>query len=238
MDANSSIGFVRNRESLGWCSSILWRWITQFGMAWADELAADCEILLYDCRSHGQSDRRRSTSTPSRNSPMTSPRCSITFAWPSATIAGCSMGGCVAQEFAAAYPQRASAAVGREIFRVECQSCHTVHAYRAVSGYLEVRQWDQQEINAMLTGLDLMHNGVMPPFAGTDAERAALAAFLSTTFQRQPGEYWPGWTDGVPAQLHNVSPIARRRSHLRLARRSTGGERRAQGFAGSVPAHA
>ena len=77
------------------------------------------------------------------------------------------------------------AAVGREIFRVECQSCHTVHAYRAVGGYLEVRQWDQQEINAMLTGLDLMHNGVMPPFAGTDAERAALAAFLSTTFQRQ-----------------------------------------------------
>jgi len=31
----------------------------------------------------------------------------------------------------------------------------------------------------MLTGLDVMHNGVMPPFAGTDAERLALASFLS-----------------------------------------------------------
>ncbi len=32
----------------------------------------------------------------------------------------------------------------------------------------------------MLGGLEFMHNGVMPPFAGTDAERAALAAYLSS----------------------------------------------------------
>jgi mono/diheme cytochrome c family protein len=32
----------------------------------------------------------------------------------------------------------------------------------------------------MLGGLELMHNGVMPPFAGTDAERGALAAYLSS----------------------------------------------------------
>jgi mono/diheme cytochrome c family protein len=43
-----------------------------------------------------------------------------------------------------------------------------------------LRQWDQDKIQAMLGGIEFMHNGVMPPFAGTDAERAALAAYLST----------------------------------------------------------
>ena len=70
-------------------------------------------------------------------------------------------------------------AAGREIFRVECQSCHTTDSYRGVNRYLARRQWDQNRIQAMLTGLDVMHNGVMPPFAGTDAERLALASFLS-----------------------------------------------------------
>ena len=71
-------------------------------------------------------------------------------------------------------------AVGREIFRVECESCHTMNAYRGVKHYLALRQWDQDKMQAMLGGLDLMHNGVMPPFAGTDAERAALAVYLGT----------------------------------------------------------
>ncbi len=71
-------------------------------------------------------------------------------------------------------------AVGREVFRVECQSCHTVDSYRGVKRYLEARQWDPDRIQAMLTSLDVMHNGVMPPFAGTDSERLALANYLST----------------------------------------------------------
>lgn len=71
-------------------------------------------------------------------------------------------------------------AVGREIFRVECQSCHTADSYRGVKRYLTLRQWDEDRTRAMVTGLDLMHNGVMPPFAGTDAERTALAAFLAS----------------------------------------------------------
>jgi len=71
-------------------------------------------------------------------------------------------------------------AVGREIFRVECESCHTTDSYRAIKKFLALRQWDQDKIRAMLGVLDLMHNGVMPPFAGTDAERGALAVFLSS----------------------------------------------------------
>jgi mono/diheme cytochrome c family protein len=71
-------------------------------------------------------------------------------------------------------------AVGHEIFRVDCEACHTANSYRGLTHYLNLRQWDQSRIQAMLGGLDLMHNGVMPPFAGTDAERGALAAYLHT----------------------------------------------------------
>lgn len=72
--------------------------------------------------------------------------------------------------------------VGREIFRVECESCHTMDSYRGVKRYLALRQWDESRIRAMLTSLDMMHNGAMPPFAGTDPERHALATFLSTIY--------------------------------------------------------
>jgi mono/diheme cytochrome c family protein len=71
-------------------------------------------------------------------------------------------------------------AVGREIFRVECQSCHTANAYRGLKHYIRLRQWDQTKIQAMLGGLAFMHNAVMPSFAGTDAESGALAAYLNT----------------------------------------------------------
>lgn len=72
------------------------------------ELAPEFEILVYDCRGHGRSDR------------VPGPYTTRLFAddlaaildhagWPAATIAGCSMGGCVTQAFAAAYPERAQA---------------------------------------------------------------------------------------------------------------------------------
>ena len=80
------------------------------------------------------------------------------------------------------HPQHEVAA-GREIFRVECQSCHTADAYRGVRRLLAARQWDALALNAMLGSLDLMHNGVMPPFAGSDAERAALGSYLATLYR-------------------------------------------------------
>ncbi len=90
------------------------------------------------------------------------------------------------------------AAVGREIFRVECQSCHTANAYRGVKHYLQLRQWDQSKIQAMLGGLEFMHNGVMPAFAGTDPERAALAAYLAT-IQPVSAQASAAAADGRPA---------------------------------------
>lgn len=71
-------------------------------------------------------------------------------------------------------------AVGHEIFRVECESCHTVSAYRGLKQLIALRQWDESKIKAMLGGLAFMHNGAMPAFAGTDQEQAALAAYLNS----------------------------------------------------------
>jgi len=91
---------------------------------------------------------------------------------------------------------------GREIFRVECQSCHTIDSYRSVTKYIALRQWDQNRIQAMLPTLDVMHNGVMPLFAGTDIERAALASFLATL---QPVSTSAGAADGKTVFERNCS---------------------------------
>lgn len=93
--------------------------------------------------------------------------------------------------------------VGREIFRVECESCHTANAYRGLKHYITMRAWDRNEIEAMLTGLEFMHNSVMPPFAGTDAERAALAAYLSSLYPISPTA--PVATDGGTVFTQNCS---------------------------------
>ncbi|MGA8042360.1 MAG: c-type cytochrome [Terracidiphilus sp.] len=95
------------------------------------------------------------------------------------------------------------ATVGREIFRVECESCHTVDSYRGIKHYLVLRQWDQNRIQAMVGGLSFMHNNVMPPFAGTDAERGALAAFLSSIHPMAANA--PVATDGPTVFAQNCS---------------------------------
>jgi 3-oxoadipate enol-lactonase len=72
------------------------------------ELRQDLEILTCDCRGHGQSDRRPGAYTVQQ---FADDLAAILddCGWPSAAVAGCSMGGCVAEAFAAAYPKRAEA---------------------------------------------------------------------------------------------------------------------------------
>jgi cytochrome bd-type quinol oxidase subunit 1/mono/diheme cytochrome c family protein len=77
-------------------------------------------------------------------------------------------------------------AAGREIFRVECESCHTADSYRGVHQYIVKRQWDQDKLHAMLGVLFMMHNNVMPQFAGTDAELNALSAYLGSLQPMHP----------------------------------------------------
>lgn len=79
-------------------------------------------------------------------------------------------------------------AVGREVFRVECESCHSVNGYRGMKNIVTSHLWSRDETQALLGGLYLMHNGVMPPFAGTDAERAALATFIFSLRPAGTGE--------------------------------------------------
>jgi 3-oxoadipate enol-lactonase len=75
----------------------------------APKLTPHAEILTYDCRGHGRSGRQAI--------PFTTELFARDLAelldhigWQTAVVAGCSMGGCVAQAFAALYPSRASAA--------------------------------------------------------------------------------------------------------------------------------
>jgi 3-oxoadipate enol-lactonase len=74
------------------------------------ELAGHADQLTVDCRGHGQSGRA--------GMPYTIEQFADDIAdvfdglgWTSATVVGCSMGGCVAQAFAARYPRRTEAAV-------------------------------------------------------------------------------------------------------------------------------
>ncbi len=99
-------------------------------------------------------------------------------------------------------------AAGQEVFRVECQSCHTVDSYRGLKGYIARRRWDAAKVQAFLPVLDLMHNGVMPPFAGTDAERNALGAYLSS-LQPAPAS---SAVDGKTSYEHNCSMCHRPRA--------------------------
>ncbi|RPJ59171.1 MAG: hypothetical protein EHM23_14975 [Acidobacteria bacterium] len=71
------------------------------------------------------------------------------------------------------------AQAGQEVFRLQCQSCHTISHYRGLTQLLRARNWDESAIYFRLGSLDKMVNGAMPPFVGTDAERRALARFLA-----------------------------------------------------------
>ena len=71
----------------------------------ADRLGEDFDVLTYDCRGHGASDK---PAGPYRVELFADDLADLFdhVGWQSATVAGASMGGTVAIAFAAAYPQR------------------------------------------------------------------------------------------------------------------------------------
>ena len=71
-------------------------------------LTPHADVLTYDCRGHGKSAKDRMTYTAEL---FASDLASLLdhVNWPRALIAGCSMGGCIAQAFAGVYPDRAEA---------------------------------------------------------------------------------------------------------------------------------
>jgi 3-oxoadipate enol-lactonase len=66
------------------------------------------DVLTYDCRGHGKSTRPKMKFTPELFAADLA-RLLDHVSWPRVTLAGCSMGGCVAQVFAAVYPDRVQA---------------------------------------------------------------------------------------------------------------------------------
>jgi 3-oxoadipate enol-lactonase len=71
-------------------------------------LIAHADVLTYDCRGHGKSGRTKTKVTPELFAADLA-RLLDHINWPRVTLAGCSMGGCVAQAFAGLYPDRAAA---------------------------------------------------------------------------------------------------------------------------------
>jgi hypothetical protein len=68
--------------------------------------------------------------------------------------------------------------VGEYLYKFECRYCHTVNGVNAVKA--RVKGWDEATIYHRLGQLNSPATPFMPPFAGTDEERAALAAYLVT----------------------------------------------------------
>lgn len=69
----------------------------------------DAEVLTYDCRGHGRSDAGGTTDFTTALFADDLAGLLDTVGWASATVVGCSMGGCVAQDFAIRHPHRTDA---------------------------------------------------------------------------------------------------------------------------------
>jgi 3-oxoadipate enol-lactonase len=73
-------------------------------------LAGRADTVAYDCRGHGRSGRPHGPYTTGQFADDLADLLDH-LGWPDAVVAGCSMGGCVAQAFAARHPERARAAL-------------------------------------------------------------------------------------------------------------------------------
>jgi len=71
-------------------------------------LTQHADVLTYDCRGHGRSGRAKMKFTPELFAADLAHLLDHVN-WPCVTLAGCSMGGCVAQAFAGTYPDRVPA---------------------------------------------------------------------------------------------------------------------------------
>jgi len=68
-------------------------------------------------------------------------------------------------------------AYGRELFAMQCGSCHSVDGYRAMRKF--ARGWDARFGSEILLHLPVVRE-TMPPFAGDEHDRAALGSYLAS----------------------------------------------------------
>ncbi|UCF95062.1 MAG: alpha/beta fold hydrolase [Desulfobacterales bacterium] len=102
-------------------------------------LEAHADVLLYDCRGHGQSEKPKG---PYRVELFADDLADLLdhVGWSSAVIAGASMGGCVTLAFAAAYPARARA----------------LGLIDTTAGYHAPDKWEERATKATTAGLQSM----------------------------------------------------------------------------------
>ncbi len=69
---------------------------------------------------------------------------------------------------------------GAEIFRLQCMTCHTLDGYNGVKNKSD--KLTERGLEALLTGMGKV-NSYMPPFAGTEEEKKAVAAWIYNEIQ-------------------------------------------------------
>jgi mono/diheme cytochrome c family protein len=72
---------------------------------------------------------------------------------------------------------------GRQLFVIECASCHSVSGYRAMRRFS--RGWDAKFGSEILLHLPVVRE-TMPPFAGDEHDRAALGSYLASLAPATP----------------------------------------------------
>src|ERR1043165_8889021 len=104
----AAIAFTRRVASEGAPRMVLIHSLAQDRGLWdavVDAMAGHAEILTYDCRGHGRSERRAEPFTAELFARDLGELLDH-LGWRDATVAGCSMGGCVALAFAGLFPGR------------------------------------------------------------------------------------------------------------------------------------
>ncbi len=136
-----------------------------------DALGQDFEILVYDCRGHGRSELRPGPYTTAQFADDLAALFDA-CGWAAAFVAGCSMGGCVAQAFAAAYPDRA-----RGLGLIDTTAWYGAEA---------PKQWRERAAKAAETGMAAMlpfqlDRWFSDGFRKSDAAAADAMARIFTT---------------------------------------------------------
>lgn len=156
-----------------------------------ERLENEAAILTYDCRGHGRSERRAEIFTAdlfARDLAELLDR----VGWPSATVAGCSMGGCVALAFAGLYPGRANRlglidttasypAEGAAQFRERAAAARA----KGMAGFVDfqVTRWFSDEFRASHPELVTRATGV---FLANDFECYAASCILLADADLRP----------------------------------------------------
>jgi mono/diheme cytochrome c family protein len=86
-------------------------------------------------------------------------------------------------EGSAADPRADRSNYGRQLFAMECGSCHSVDGYRGMRKF--ARGWDAKFAGEILLHLPVVRE-TMPPFAGDAHDRAALGSYLASLAPATP----------------------------------------------------